>query len=262
MSTPILSIVIPTYNSASVIQRALDSIIYQTFTKWEVLIMDGLSCDNTIEVVTAYNDPRIQIFSEPDKGIYDAMNNGIKKASGEWLFFLGSDDYFFSKDVLSYLFNNNLYGIDVFYGDVIAHHLDKRHLGEWSIDTLLYNRCHQAIFYRRNVFNKTGLYNLKYPVLADYAINLQWFLRRDIKEQYMPICVATFSSGGYSANHNDNAFYDDFNKILFRYGFWRFDINRKIDIVYNLYTKNTCFLSKLFYYLLHKCLITYRLLLN
>ena len=257
-----LSIIIPTYNSASVLPKALGSIVCQTFTDWEVLIMDGVSTDDTLKIAQTYNHPRIHIYSEPDKGIYDAMNKGLKKAQGEWLYFLGSDDYLFSKDVLSNIFNHNLDGVDVLYGDVNAPHLDKRHSGEWSIETLPYNRCHQAIFYRNKVFNKTGFYNLKYPILADYALNLQWFLRRDIKEQYLPICVATFSSGGYSSTHNDDALYQDYNKILFRYGFWRFDINRKIDIVYNLYTKNTCFLSKLFYYLLHKCLITYRLLLN
>jgi len=256
------SIIIPTYNSSSVLRNALDSIINQTFTDWEVLIMDGMSTDNTIEIANSYNDRRIHIFSESDKGIYDAMNKGIKKAQGEWLFFLGSDDYLFSNDVLSNVFDNNLDDIEVLYGDVSAPHLDKRHSGEWSMETLPHNRCHQAIFYRKTIFKKTGLYNLKYSVLADYAINLQWFLRKDIKVLYCPICIASFTPGGYSETKFDNAFYEDYEKILFRYGFRRFDLNKKIDIVYSLYKKNTNIFSRVFYYLLHKCLITYRLISN
>ncbi len=257
---PQLSIIIPTFNSALILHKAIYSIVSQTFTDWEVLIMDGGSTDNTIEIASSFNNNRIRIFSESDDGIYDAMNKGIIKSSGKWLYFLGSDDYLFSKDVLSKVFENNLDGIDVFYGDVCAPQLDKRHLGEWSIETLPYNRCHQAIFYRKTIFKKTGLYNLKYSVLADYAINLQWFLRSDIKDLYCPISIATFTSGGYSEINFDDAFYEDYENILFRYGFRRFDLNRKIDIVYSLYNKSSNFFSRVFFFLLHKCLITYRLI--
>ena len=257
-----LSIIIPTYNSASVLPKALNSIVCQTFTDWEVLIMDGVSTDDTLKVAQSYNDPRIRIYSEHDTGIYDAMNKGIEKAFGEWLYFLGSDDWIFSSEVLFDVFNSNLNDIDIIYGDVNALQLDKRHFGEWSIDTLQYNRCHQAIFYRKNVFNKTGLYNLKYPVLADYALNLQWFLRKDIKKLYLPICIATYSSGGYSEDNYDDALYADYEKILFRYGFWRFEINKKINIVYAIYNQNKKTFNKILFFILHKCLIVYRLLFD
>ena len=101
-----LSIIIPTYNSASVLAKALDSIVKQNFTDWEVLVMDGVSTDNTIKVAQSYNDSRIHIFSEPDKGIYDAMNKGIEKAQGEWLYFLGSDDWLLNGNVFDSLFSS------------------------------------------------------------------------------------------------------------------------------------------------------------
>ena len=255
-----LSIIIPTFNSANTLRRALDSIIGQTLNDLEVLIMDGVSTDQTLDIAKTYNGNRIRIFSEPDNGVYDAMNKGIDKASGEWLYFLGSDDYLFSKDVLSKVFEKKLDGIDILYGDVCAPQLDKRHYGEWSIETLPYNRCHQAIFYRKKIFEMTGLYNLKYSVLADYAINLQWFLRRDIKNLYCPISIASFTPGGYSEIIFDDAFYEDYEMILFRYGFRRFDLNKKIDIVYSIYNKSTNVFSRAFYFILHKCLITYRLI--
>lgn len=254
------SIIIPTFNSANTLRRALDSIISQTLKDWEVLIMDGVSTDPTLDIAKSYNDNRIHIFSEPDNGVYDAMNKGIDNASGEWLYFLGSDDYLLNKDVLNQIFSHIPEKCDVFYGDVKAPQLDERHYGEWSIENLPYNRCHQAIFYRKDIFNKTGLYNLKYPVLADYALNLQWFFRKDIKKKYYPICIATYSSGGYSEDNYDEALYADYEIILFRYGFRYFDINKKIDIVYAIYIKNKNKFNRIIFFLLHKCLVVYRLL--
>ena len=89
---PRLSIINPTFNSAKTLSRCLDSVISQSFTDWEVLMMDGVSNDDTIKIASSYQDSRIRIYSEPDKGIYDAMNKGIDKAHGEWLYFIDSDD--------------------------------------------------------------------------------------------------------------------------------------------------------------------------
>ncbi|MDR2410857.1 MAG: glycosyltransferase, partial [Bacteroidales bacterium] len=86
---PVLSIIIPTYNSSKTINRCLDSILCQSYSNYEILVMDGLSSDNTLELVKAYNDRRIQIYSGKDNGIYDAMNKGIALAKGEWLYFSG-----------------------------------------------------------------------------------------------------------------------------------------------------------------------------
>ena len=150
-----LSIIIPTYNSASVLPKALESIVGQTFTDWEVLVMDGVSTDDTLKVAKSYNDSRIRIYSEPDKGIYDAMNKGIKKAHGEWLYFLGSDDWLMNENALSDVFvQGALEGYDVVYGEVEAPHLASDHSGEWTLQTLDRNRCHQAIFYRRSVVRR------------------------------------------------------------------------------------------------------------
>ena len=184
-----LSIIIPTFNSASVLPKALGSIVSQTFTDWEVLIMDGVSTDDTLKVAQSYNDSRIRIYSEPDKGIYDAMNNGIKKAQGEWLYFLGSDDWLLNATVLNQIFSNDIEKYDVIYGDVESTHLDQLHHGEWDMMKIKYkyNICHQAIFYRKKIFKKIGLYNLKYPLLADFDFNMRWFFNTNTKSNYIPI---------------------------------------------------------------------------
>lgn len=194
-----LSIIIPTYNSASVLPKALDSIVNQTFTDWEVLIMDGVSNDDTIKVAEAYNDSRIRIYSEPDNGIYDAMNKGIKKARGEWLYFLGSDDWLLNDNVLHNVFAQGTDSYDVVYGEVDAPHLASNHSGEWTLQTIDRNRCHQAIFYRRSVVRRLGGYNTKYKIWADYDLNLKWFFDKKVKKKHIPTVIAHYAEGGYSS---------------------------------------------------------------
>ena len=194
-----LSIIIPTYNSVSVLPKALDSIVGQTFGDWEVLIMDGVSTDDTLKVAQSYNDSRIRINSEPDKGIYDAMNKGIGKARGEWLYFLGSDDWLLNDNVLHDVFAQDADSYDVVYGEVDAPHLASNHSGEWTLQTIDRNRCHQAIFYRRSVVRRLGGYNTKYKIWADYDLNLKWFFDRKVKKKHIPTIIAHYAEGGYSS---------------------------------------------------------------
>ena len=224
---PRLSIIIPTFNSAKTLSRCLDSVISQSFTDWEVLMMDGVSNDDTIKIASSYQDARIRICSEPDKGIYDAMNKGIDKAQGEWLYFLGSDDWLLNNCVLEEFFFTSKYSeYDVIYGDVESS-LNCRHNGEWKLDNLWYNRCHQAIFYKRTIFNKFGKYNLKYKVLADYDLNLKWFLCPSIQCKYIPMLIAHFSEGGTSYKCKDDTFFEDFELKILKYGNRTFTINQK-----------------------------------
>ena len=194
-----LSIIIPTYNSATVLPKALDSIVGQTFGDWEVLIMDGVSTDDTLKVAQSYNDSRIRINSEPDKGIYDAMNKGIGKARGEWLYFLGSDDWLLNDNVLHDVFAQDTDSYDVVYGEVEAPHLASNHSGEWTLQTIDRNRCHQAILYRRQVIRRLGGYNTKYKIWADYDLNLKWFFDRKVKKKHIPTIIAHYAEGGYSS---------------------------------------------------------------
>lgn len=226
-----LSIIIPTFNSDAVLGRALDSIVDQTFTDWEVLIMDGVSTDDTIKVAQSYNDSRIRIYSEPDNGIYDAMNKGIKKAQGEWLYFLGSDDWIISPKTLSSVFSINLEKNDIIYGNVESNHLGSGHNGEWTLLTINYNRCHQSIFFKKKVFEKLGSYNLNYPVYADFDLNLKWFLSNRIIKQYIPVIIAHYSAGGYSCSTDDPLFKERFPYLKLIRGRHRFSRRDKINLI-------------------------------
>lgn len=215
---PYFSIIIPTFNSGAVLDRALASVVSQTFNDWEIVLIDGASSDNTLEIAQSYQDNRIRIFSEPDQGVYDAMNKGIDIAAGKWLYFLGSDDYLLKDDVLTQVTNHIPTKCDVFYGDVEASQLDARHKGEWNFNDIEYNRCHQAVFYNRKVFHKLGKYNLKYTVFADHDMNLKWFLNKKIISYYYPIIIAHYSDGGLSVQQTDSLFTFDFPIIVLLYG--------------------------------------------
>lgn len=212
------SIIIPTYNSAKVIKRCLDTIIAQTYQHFEVLVMDACSKDDTVQIVNSFKDNRIKVYSEPDKGIYDAMNKGIDKSQGDWLLFLGSDDYMYNADVLSTVqpFLSNC--LDIVYGEVESH-WSEQHRGEWTLDKIEANRCHQAIFYNRRFFGAELRYNLKYPILADFDLNLKWFLNNKYKHLYIPIVVAHFSDGGCSTTIQDEIFYQEvgLNKLKYNH---------------------------------------------
>lgn len=240
-----LSIIIPTFNSATVLSRALDSIVNQTFSDWEILIMDGGSTDNTLKVAQSYNNSRIRIYSEPDKGIYDAMNKGIDLTKGDWIYFLGSDDWLIDTRILGDVFSQSIDKYDVVYGNVESN-LDSRHNGEWNLSNLEFNRCHQAIFHKRDLFKKLGKYNLMYPVMADHDFNLKWFFSRRIKKLYIPYTIAHYSVDGFSSQQQDKEFLNDLPYLLLKRSKNLFTLKqKKVLIQQTIQSANISFIERL-----------------
>ena len=205
------SIIIPTFNSSDFITRCLESISRQTFKNYEVIILDGLSYDNTMEIVQSFQNKtsRFRIISEKDKGIYDAMNKGIVMAQGEWLYFMGSDDVFYNENVLSSI-STELSEHDVVYGKVYGKSLGGNYGSEFSLKKIYFrNIAHQGIFFKKNVFSITGLFDLKYKVWSDWDHNLKWFLNPVIKKKFINLIVSNYADGGFSSNRKDIAFEKD-----------------------------------------------------
>jgi glycosyltransferase involved in cell wall biosynthesis len=225
---PQLSIIIPTYNSAGTIQRCLRSIRIQTFTDYEIVIQDGASSDRTVELIQEFQHEnpgvKLELEQEPDKGVYDAMNKGVAKARGEWLYFLGSDDEFYDENVLGSLMTvKNTAGCDVVYGNVQvvgdAHGVKSGflHDGQFNLRKLLNkNICHQAIFYRASFAKQIGDYNTDYVVLADWDFNLR--CRARTRFRYIDIIVAKFYVGGISRSGlADERFTADYRRNVLNY---------------------------------------------
>lgn len=213
---PTLSIIIPTFNASATIERCLYSIICQTFADYEVVIQDGGSVDDTIELTKRIQQAnvgvQIKVHQGPDSGIYDAMNKATRRASGEWLYFLGSDDKLHDENVLSKVMNSpDLASCDVVYGNVQvignapARRMAPVYDGIFNLEKLLNkNICHQAIFYRATFLRRIGEYNTRYTAWADWDFNLRCWSKTNFK--YMDTIVADFCTGGVSGGSWDECF--------------------------------------------------------
>lgn len=207
----LVSIIIPSFQQADFLREALRSIERQTFKDYEIIVMDGLSKDNTGEVVAEFKHLPIVYRSEPDKGIYDAMNKGVDISSGTYLYFMGCDDSLASEDTLAMVFANAaILKNDVIYGDVRFTETGIIYDGQFStLKLMMANICHQAIFVKKKVFDKIGKFNLRYKTYADWEFNMRWFGLFSVKKIYIPLVVANYSVNGFSSLTNDDNFFAD-----------------------------------------------------
>ena len=201
---PKISIIVAVFNGVKTIEKTISSVLGQTYNNFELVIIDGGSTDGTIRILEQIHNPALSWRSEPDKGIYDALNKGIERATGEWLYFLGADDELYNKKVLKSLFGSQGFeNADFFYGNVkiVAH--KGLYDGEFDYKKLLIkNISHQAIFYNKNIFQKVGKYNLKYKSHADWDFNLRCFENKEIRLKYTDKIIASFAEGGASSNYD------------------------------------------------------------
>ena len=216
---PKVSIITPTYNSAEVIEVCLQSVAQQNYMNKEHLILDAQSKDDTLNIVREYQHsyPHIKLISEPDKGIWDAMNKGIALSEGEWVYFMGSDDALHNENVLTKIFGTgegNNY--DIIYGNVQHRNTGKQFNDEFDTKLLArFNIAHQAIFYRKTVFETTGNYSLKYFSGSDYAVNIQWFGNKKIRRKYVEDVICIYNEAGLSSVFFDRPFHrDKLNMLL------------------------------------------------
>lgn len=194
MAAPMFSIIIPTLNVAAVLPACLDSIARQTCGDFELVLVDGGSTDETLDIANIFAPnlgERLIIHRDTDQGVYDAMNRGVDLATGTWLLFLGADDSLYEADTLARVaaFIGEHEPSDLVYGDVIMRSTNFRWGGAFDLDRLLFKRniCHQAIFYRRGLFGTIGPYNLRYRVLADWDFNIRCFSNPALVTRYMHV---------------------------------------------------------------------------
>ncbi len=180
MDEPLISLITVVFNGENLIAETLQSAIHQTYKNIELIIVDGASTDNTLNVVKQFQSQIGIVISEKDKGIYDAMNKGIKAAKGEWIYFLNVGDSFYDEQVLEDIFTRiNLTNYDFIYAKVQTKNEPtgiNYITGEAITFKDFFSRypiCHQATFTRKNAFKKIGLYDTQYRLAAD----TEWFAR-------------------------------------------------------------------------------------
>ena len=221
LSKPFITIILPTKNSDGTLEAALQSIYEQTFRNFEILIIDNLSSDRTLEIAaTCQNElGKMRIISEKDVGIYDAMNKGITLSQGEWIYFMGSDDILFEKNTLEKVENEIDEDVEVIYGNVFSSRFNGVYDREFSYFKLAHqNICHQAILFRKRVFEKIGNFNLKYKIHSDWDHNIRWFFSSEITCKYINQIIAVYADGGFSSVNFDETFAQDKEILILKRG--------------------------------------------
>ena len=217
---PQICIITPTFNSEGTLPACLQSVATQSYAALEHLIIDNLSADRTVEVAEEFRRKygRIRIISEADEGVYDAMNKGLRSCSSEWVYFLGSDDEL-KPEVLVQIFERpELESLDFIYGNVWKKQAGQSYDGAFTLHQILHqNICQQAIFYRRSLFERLGMFNLRYRIWADWDFNWRCFADRGVRKEYVPLVIAAYNDAGFSSMSDDEVFKRDAPSLLVKY---------------------------------------------
>jgi len=202
-----ISIITATYNSAESLSDCIESVVNQDI-KADHILIDGGSTDSTLDITNKYQDYLAHTVSESDKGIYDAINKGLKLAVGEVIGILNADDYYSNHDVLRNvvdIFNDSK--IDACYGDLIyVDKIDKKKtVRYWRSGSFKHDKFywgwmppHPTFFVRRSVYEQYGYYRLDMGTSADYEIMLRFLLKHKIKVAYIPKVLVHMRIGGIS----------------------------------------------------------------
>lgn len=239
-----ISIITVCYNSAATIEKTFQSVKNQTYDAIEYIVVDGGSKDDTLKLIEEYGSIITKWVSEPDKGLYDAMNKGIAMATGDIVGILNSDDTFFNKVVLEEVanFHSTNKNIDASVGNIVQHNEEGKVVRKYSAKNwhpeklkIGFMPAHPAIFFKRELFELYGSYALDFKIGADYELITRFFLKEKITWKYSGITTTAMLIGGVSSSGyesyklitkeiakalNRNNIEFSYTKVLLR-GFWK-----------------------------------------
>lgn len=211
-----VTVITPVYNGASVIKTCIDSVLNQTYTDIEYIIIDAVSKDDTLAIIKNYNSDKIVYYSEKDKGSCDALNKGILKASGDIVCFLCADDFYINNTVIEKVVNYfTTHNVDACYSDIVYVKRDDINsvtrywkssefsLGKYSTGWL---PPHTSLFIKKEKIIKSGLFNLQFKYAADYELSYRLFEIDKIKTGYIPELLVKMRSGGVSNSSATNIY--------------------------------------------------------
>lgn len=210
-----ISIITVTFNSTAHIKDCVKSVNDQTYNNIEHIIIDGASKDNTLEIINSLPNRVVKIVSEPDKGIYDAMNKGIKLASGDVVGILNSDDFFANKNVISSIVAEfekdttlegvytNLYYVKQDKPQQIVRHWTSEPFKEKSFFKG-WHPPHPTLYLKRDVYLKYGFFDLDFNLAADFELMLRFFENYKIKTKHLPITTIRMRLGGATSKNWGN----------------------------------------------------------
>lgn len=206
-----LSIITINYNDCAGLRKTMESVLTQTYRDFEYVVVDGASTDGSVDVIRASalqaETLNLKWLSEPDKGIYNAMNKGIKMAHGEYLLFLNSGDYLVDESVLGKVLPL-LDGVDIVQGNTIEEIngiiFRNRGYGKSDIDlfdVMKGHFLHQASFCRKELFDKYGMYDESYRIAGDTKFFMNCLGCKNATFKYIDLDIANYDVTGISAQH-------------------------------------------------------------
>jgi glycosyltransferase involved in cell wall biosynthesis len=206
-----ITIITATYNSGATIRDTMRSVLSQDFQDYEHIIIDGQSKDDTISIVKELEplyDGRLKWISEKDRGLYDAMNKGVKMASGDIIGILNSDDFYTSNNILSQVVEN-IGELDAVYGDIhyvndgdltkMVRYYSSSFFKPWMM-RLGFMPAHPSFYCRKSIYQKYGLFDTSFKVAADFEQLLRLIFINRISIKYLPIDFVTMRTGGASSS--------------------------------------------------------------
>jgi len=225
---PKVSLITVTFNAAAVLEPTIASILHQTFTDYEYLVIDGGSRDGTVDLIRRYEPNLSYWVSEPDRGLYDAMNKGLRAARGEYVWFMNAGDRLYDSSTLAKVFEAAEPGADVYYGDALYYEEGGRELGLRSQITphklpghltwrsLQYGMvvCHQSFVARRQI---APPYDLSHP----YSSDIDWeirCLRQAQKTVNVHAVLSRYLTGGFSEKYRRQSLQDRYRVLQKHYG--------------------------------------------
>lgn len=201
-----ITVITPVYNGQDTIRSCIESVLNQTYSDKEYIVVDGASKDKTVDILKEYP---VKWISEKDKGLYDAFNKGIMMATGDIVCFLCADDMYEHKNVLQKIADtfNSKPETEIVYGDII--YVDRNDLSKikryWKSSPFtpgLFKKGwlppNTALFIKRSVFLKYGLFNLKFKMASDYEMQYRFFEKLRVPSVYVPGIMVRMRSGGMS----------------------------------------------------------------
>jgi len=201
-----ISLITATFNSEKVLSSNLKSVKIQSFKNFEHLIIDGKSIDKTISLAKSFEHVS-KIISEPDKGIYDAVNKGIKNSTGDVIGFLNSDDTFYDKNSLKHIVDAFDDDTDCVFGDLIYTDTNENIKRVWKGSAFKkgvfkkgWMPAHPTFYCRRSVYEKLGLYDDSFKIAGDFELMLRFLEKHNIRSKYIPRTLVNMKIGGASNN--------------------------------------------------------------
>ena len=239
-SKPLISIVTVCFNSENTIKDTIDSVLNQTYGNIEYIIIDGGSIDGTVEFVQSYGDKIARFVSEPDKGIYDAMNKGIALATGDIIGILNSDDFYIDELVIEKVVKEFERNIDCLYADLVyvrSENLNKviRYYdsSQFTPSKFAYGwmPAHPTFFVKKDIYSKYGVFRTDLKIAADFDLMLRFLYTHSLTYFYMQKPIIKMRMGGVSTSFSsvwinnieklrvckDNGIKTNIFKILFKY---------------------------------------------